>query len=429
MSERGQLTGLPIARLYGIRIRIHASWLVIFLLFAYLLATQFLPLSNLVHGGWWGNGVAVLDAFAKSHGLHGQLNPATVAQELGIGWPEWQYWVLGVIGSLGLFVCVLAHEISHSLVARGHGIEVEDITLFLLGGVSQLKEESAAPGVEFKVAAAGPLMSIFLGLGTWALYWALGDQFPEQARALLIFFIFINLMLAVFNLLPGYPLDGGRLLRAILWKRYQDMNRATVAAAKWGRAIGMGFIVWGFWALWITWENTGQIDLLGPPWMILIGWFLRQAAKASVQQITVRDTFSGLTVGDVIRPEVVTVEPDLTLDRLVDEYFYRYRFRSFPVLEDGRLVGMVSLKDLQAVPRSDWPARRVRDAMHQVGEENLVHPTDDLASIFQKMAQADKGHLPVVEDGRLVGIVTRHDIMTLIQLKTDFGGHVQPPGR
>ena len=141
-----------------------------------------------------------------------------------------------------------------------------------------------------------------------------------------------------------------------------------------------------------------------------------------------KDVFAGLKVRDVTQSQVVTVVPDLPLDRLLDEYFYTYRFRSFPVLEDGRLAGVVSLKDLQAVPRLQWPVRCVRDAMHQVRPENLVHPDDDLGSVFRKMAEEDRGHLPVVDDGRLVGIITRHDIMTLIQLKTDLGGRARPAG-
>jgi CBS domain-containing protein len=166
-----------------------------------------------------------------------------------------------------------------------------------------------------------------------------------------------------------------------------------------------------------------------PLWLVVIGLFLRYAARVSYQQVTARNTFAGLALGDVIQRNVVTVEPGLMLDRLVDEYFYTYKFRSFPVLEAGRIVGVVSLKDVQGVPRAEWPSRCVREAMHLVREENLVRPSDDLSDVFRKMAEEDKGHLPVVEEGRLVGIVTRHDIMTLIQLKTDLGGHWRPGGR
>ncbi|MCX5656053.1 MAG: CBS domain-containing protein [Planctomycetota bacterium] len=294
--------------------------------------------------------------------------------------------------------------------------------------MSQLKNEADSPGVEFRVAAAGPLMSLALGLACGGLYLGMGDILAPQARAIIFYFAVINLMLVAFNLLPGFPLDGGRLLRALLWSRYGDLARATAAACWWGRAIGTAFVVLGLAELWLEFTVARTLTL-GPLWLVVIGLFLRYAARASYQQVAVRDTFAGLTVRDVIQPNVVTVGPDLTLDGLVDEYFYTYKFRSFPVLEEGSLAGVVSLKDVQAVPRAEWPVRRVRDAMHLVREENLVHPADGLADVFRKMAEEDKGHLPVVEDGRLVGIVTRHDIMTLIQLRTDLGGHGRPGGR
>jgi len=426
----GGLSGLPIARVFGITIRIHASWLLIFFLLTYSLASEILPQASMVQGGPWWRGVELYDQVLAEQ-LHSRL-PMTfqqAAESLGIAaWPRWQYWLLGAIGSLGLFVCVVAHEVAHSVVAKGAGIAVEGITLFLFGGVSQLKDEAETPGVEFRVAAAGPLMSLALGLACGGLYWGFSDFLVPQARAIIFYFAIINLMLVAFNILPGFPLDGGRLLRALLWKRYGDLARATRAACWWGRAIGGFFVVMGLAEFWLEFTVMRTLTL-GPLWLVVIGLFLRYAARASYQQVAVRDTFAGLTLRDVLQREVVTVDPDLTLDRLVDEYFYTYKFRSFPVLEAGRLAGVVSLKDLQAVPRIEWPGRRVREAMHQVRQENLVHPADDLASVFRKMAEEDKGHLPVVEEERLVGIVTRHDIMTLIQLKTDLGGHWRPGGR
>jgi len=187
------------------------------------------------------------------------------------------------------------------------------------------------------------------------------------------------------------------------------------------RSLGAIFIGWGIFEVGITLLASGQFTI-GPLWLVFIGLFLRNAAKAGYQQMALREAFVGMTVGDILQPEVITVSPDLTLDRLVDEYFYRYRFRSFPVLEGGRLAGMVGLKDLQAISRADWPATRVRDAMHQVREANFVHPDDDLLSVFRKMMDADKGHLPVAQGDSLVGIVTRHDIMNLLQIKTDLAG-------
>ena len=429
----GGLSGLPIARVFGITIRIHASWLLIFFLLTYSLAEEILPQASTVDGGPWWRGVERLEhvrayEFQQMRGQEA-VTFQEAAEALGITvWPVWQYWLLGVIGSLGLFVCVLAHEIAHSIVAKGAGIPVEGITLFLFGGVSQLKDEADSPGVEFRVAAAGPLMSLALGLACGGLYWGFSDSLAPQARAIILYFAIINLMLVAFNLLPGFPLDGGRLLRAILWNRYGDFARATRAACWWGKAIGGFFVVLGMAEFWLEFTLTRTLTL-GPLWLVVIGLFLRYAARVSYQQVAARNTFAGLALGDVIQRNVVTVEPDLMLDRLVDEYFYTYKFRSFPVLEAGRIVGVVSLKDVQGVPRAEWPSRCVREAMHLVREENLVRPSDGLSDVFRKMAEEDKGHLPVVEDGRLVGIVTRHDIMTLIQLKTDLGGHWRPGGR
>lgn len=421
----GGLSGWAIARIFGITIRIHASWVLIFLLLAYSLAAEVLPQSSLVGGGPWWRGMGAYNhilAYQKGEEL---VSFYVAAEELGIAvWPWWQYWLLGIIGSIGLFVCVLAHEIAHSIVARGAGIPVEGITLFIFGGVSQLKKEAETPGDEFRVAAAGPAMSVGLGLACGALYLGLDGALPAQARAILFYFAFINLALAAFNLLPGFPLDGGRLLRAVLWNRYQDMARATAVASRWGEAIGTGFAAFGLFLIFLA--AVRQQLWLGPLWLVVIGLFLRHVARASYRQLAVRDAFAGLTPREVMQADVVTVEPDLALDRLVDEYFYTYKFRSFPVLEGGRLIGAISLKDVQGVPRAEWPARRVRDTMHLVREENLVRPGDDLSDVFRKMAEEDKGHLPVVEDGRLVGIVTRHDIMTLIQLKTDLGGQWRP---
>ena len=419
-------TGITIARVFGISVRLHWTWLIIFILLASNLATDILPLSDLAGGGSPWQGMRMVAAVQKTGTPPVTLEEAFAAYGVA-QWPEWEYWLLGAIGSVGLFICVLAHEISHSLVAIRAGIPVEGITLFIFGGVSQLKEEAGSPGDEFRVAFAGPLMSVALGVGCGAMYYLLQDHVPTQTLSLLYYFGLIILMLAAFNLLPGFPLDGGRILRAILWKHYGSLSRATAVAAWWGGAFGLAFIAWGLIEFWYG-LRVGVVEW-GAVWPVVIGLFLRYAAKASSQQLAAKDAFAGLTVGDVIQTSVVTVDPDVTLDRLVDEYFYKYRFRSFPVLEGDRLAGVISLKDLQAVPRGEWSVRRVREAMHQVREENLVRPNDDLASVFRKMAEEDKGHLPVVDGGRLAGIVTRHDIMTLIQLKTGLGGRGQPGTR
>ena len=429
MSRSSLASGLKIARFFGITIRVHWSWLLFFFLMVFLLATQFLPMSDAADGGLWWKGGESLNKFYQFAQAHPDASRDEVARAVGLDlWPEWQYWVLAAVGTLGLFVCVLAHELAHSLVAKSNGMEVEGITLFIFGGVARLRDEAQGPSAEFKVAAAGPLMSLAIGAACGIFYVALQGIIPEQAQVLLFYFAFTNVMLAAFNLLPGFPLDGGRLLRAVLWKVTGSVRRATAVASGTGKFLGMMLIVFGIYLMWDYWRQTGQLTF-GPLWFIFIGLFLRSAAEAGYQQVALREAFTGLKVRDILQSGIVAVAPDLTLEQLVDEYFYRYRYRSFPVLEGERLGGMIGLKDVQSVSRALWPEVRVRDAMHRVQEANLVHPDDDLLNVFRKMTSEDKGHLPVADGGRLVGIVTRHDIMNLIQIKTDLAEEAAVRGR
>ena len=415
---RGFASGWKIATLFGLEVRIHPSWLLIFFLLTFSLASYVLPMSDIARGGPWWNGEAEVIRYMTQRGV----NMATAEQALR-SWPDWEYWVLGAVGAIGLFICVLAHEMSHSLVAKANGIPVEGITLFIFGGVSRLKDEANSPGVEFKVAIAGPLMSLVIGLGCFVVYVLLGEALLPQALALIFYFALINTMLAVFNLIPGFPLDGGRVLRSLLWKVYGSFQQATAVAARIGEGIGMAMIVGGGLMFFFAGLQFGWL------WIAFIGLFLRYAAQSSYQQVAIREGLSGLTVRDILQEQVISVAPDLTVEQLVDDYFYRYRFRSFPVLESGRFIGMIGLKDVQGIPRGTWGRTTVRQAMHQVAEENLIHPSDDLIEVFRKMMSEDKGHLPVVDDGRLSGIVTRHDIMNLLHIRTDLGAGAGAEGR
>lgn len=421
MANGGLASGWPIARVFGITVRLHLSWILIFLLLTYSLATYVLPLSNLAGGGSWFAGAAREQAVRRSLGPSSEQldTPGLVGRLADDPWPVWQYWVLAVVGTVGLFVCVLAHELAHSVVALGAGIPVSGITLFVFGGVARLRDEAPSPGAEFRMAIAGPLMSLALGLACGLLYYGLGTVLPPQARALIYYFMFINLSLVVFNLLPGFPLDGGRVLRAILWKATGSLYVATRWATMIGRILGTGIVAITAFMVFMTWD-------FGWFWMMLIGLFLLYAAKANYQQVALREAFSGLTVRDAIQREVVTVEPDLPLERLVDDYFYHYRFRGFPVVSGCGLVGTIALEDVQAVPRAEWPLRRVADIMSPVNPQTLVAPDENLASVFRKMMQEGKGYLPVMADGCLSGIITRHDMMTLLQIKTDLGDIAKP---
>ncbi len=424
MANGGLAAGWQIARIFGVPVRVHLSWILIFLILTYSLATYILPLSNLAAGGSWFEGAAIERAVRSQLGRAsaGLSTQRLVGRYADSPWPVWQYWVLAVVGTVGLFACVLAHELSHSIVALRSGIGVGGITLFVFGGVARLRDEAPSPGAEFAMAMAGPLMSLAIGLASAAVYYGLGEWLLPQTRGLIYYFMFINLSLVAFNLLPGFPLDGGRVLRAILWKAMGNVYRATRWAATVGRMIGMAIIAVSALMVLATWD-------FGWFWLMLIGMFLVYAARANYQQVAMREAFAGLTVRDAIQKDVVTVTSDLALDRLVDEYFYQHRFRSFPVVDGCGLVGMVSLKDVQGVPRGEWPLRRVADVMGPINPETLVGPDEDLATVFRKMMQEDKGYLPVMDGGCLAGIITRHDMMRLLQIKTDLGDIGRPGSR
>lgn len=298
MAARGLASGWPIARIFGIMISVHPTWIVVFALLTFSLAGEILPLSNLADGGSWWSGFRVSDEVEAYARANPGMTERVAASHFGIDlWPEWHYWVLGVIGALGLFVCVLAHELAHSVVALGVGIRVEGITLFIFGGVARIRDEVRTAGAEFRVAAAGPLMSVAIGACCGAIYALAGPSLPAQARALLFYFMFINLALVVFNMVPGFPLDGGRLLRATLWKITGDLGRATFVASWFGR--GFAALLMGVAVLEFTWGGFS----LGAVWWAVIGLFLWHAAKGGYQQVALREAFAGLTVRDAVRLE------------------------------------------------------------------------------------------------------------------------------
>jgi len=417
MAKRSVASGWPIARIFGITIRVHVTWLIIFGLLTYSLAEVALPLSSLADGAWWGRGMEIEARIHEYAETHPGMPKDAIEKRFGVQrWPRWQYWTLGVIGALGLFVCVLAHELSHSVVAQEEGIPVEHITLFIFGGMAHIGGEARTPDSEFKIAAAGPVMSLAIG-GVCGVLYLVGSTFlPPQALALLLYFAFVNLLLMGFNLVPGFPLDGGRLLRAVLWKVLGDFRRATYVASICGRVVAASLI--GLGLLFLLYNN-----LWSGFWFGLIGLFLWHAAKASYEQVRLQEALKGLTVRDVLSQDAVTVAPDLPLDRLVREYLYQYRRRSFPVVDDqGQVRGLVRLGDVRSLPRRQWEGRTVRDAMQPLHEATTVSPDEDLRSVFRKLAQAGGAWLPVVtDDGRLAGVVTQHDLMNLLEIRSELG--------
>ncbi len=370
------MQSLQIARVFGIRVVIDPTWLFIFLLVVWTLAVGYFP---------------------------SQEPPITG----GLAW-----W-LGVVAALFLFVSVLVHEMSHALLAIRYGIKVPRIRLFLFGGVSEMASEPTDPRAELRIAAAGPATSIALAVLFWlALLSGFAAGLPG-GNAVLVYLATINLALGIFNLLPGFPLDGGRILRAFLWARHGSLIRATRTAGTAGSFVGYGLMAWGLWTLF----NGGMI---GGIWLILIGMFLHQAAGQSYRAVLLKDLLSGVRVRQLMVQPVITVPGHASLEELVTDYFYRHPHGSFPVADGDRLLGMVSLEQIKSVPREEWAATPVRRVMSPAERLTPLDPEEDCVTALERMVQEDVGRLPVVTAGRIVGILSRRDVMQLFQIRSNL---------
>lgn len=329
------------------------------------------------------------------------------AQVPGLG--DGVYIAMGVVGTLLFFVSLVLHELAHAVIARRRGVEVESITLFLLGGVARTRGEASTPGDEFRIAAVGPLMSLLIGTVLFGLALiSRGAGWHPAVVVVLQYIAVLNFVLAVFNLLPGFPLDGGRLLRAAVWHFTGDATRATRVAAMSGRA--MAWILFALGAF----EIFGGA-LLGGVWLILIGWFIRNAADAGYQQHMLRSTLGSVLARDTMTPAPRTIESHLTLERLVGEYFMHTRYLSFPVVDGERPLGIITLNQVKAVPRDDWPHRTVADTMTKLDEGIVVSGTDSLLTVMQRLQASPVRRLLVVERDTLAGYITAHDVAGWIE--------------
>ena len=365
-----------LGRIRGIEVGLHYSWFVVFILFSFFLAEGQFP-----------------DMYEE--------------------WSTAQYWSVAVIAVLLLFFSVLVHEFGHALVAQSRGVGVNSITLFIFGGVASLEQESEEPGDEFLIAIAGPIASVLMAGVFGAAWFGLRDT-NEQVAALFGYLTTINLFLAVFNLIPGFPLDGGRVLRAIIWKATGSVRRATRIAAGIGIALGTGFIILG-----LVMIVTGSI--INGLWTAAIGWFLQNAADQNRRAVEQQSTLKGVTVRDLMNPRPVTVAPDVDLETLTESYVLRHNARGMPVVDDGRMVGIVTVTNIREIPRERWREVRVRDAMTPAAELRVIAPTDDVTAALQVMAEHDFHQLPVVENGHLVGLLTRNELIRYLQTSQELG--------
>lgn len=359
-----------------IEVGVHYSWILVFLLVAWSLAVGLFPL--------------------QFPGLSAAV-----------------YWGMGFVASLLLFVSVLIHELAHSFMAESRGLRVSSITLFIFGGVSNISGEPTTAHDELLISVVGPFSSLALGAAFYGLWLATGAG-TGPVEGVLLYLAGINLLLAIFNLIPGFPLDGGRVLRAIVWWASNSFQTATRVAVASGHVVAFLFVLGGLFLIF-----SGA--LLSGIWLILIGWFLNSAAEATGRQTRETEWFQGVTVRQVMNPRPATVDPSESLSRLVHEHILQRAVRALPVVEDGCLVGMVTLNEVRGIPREEWDVTPVRAVMTRVENLQTVTPQQDLSGALQLLAEYDINQLPVVEDGRLVGLLSRSNVIRFLQIREELG--------
>jgi Zn-dependent protease/CBS domain-containing protein len=325
------------------------------------------------------------------------------------------YWIMGIVGALGLFLSIIVHEFSHSLVARRQGMTMKGITLFIFGGVAEMGDEPPDAKAEFKMAIVGPLSSIAIALIFFGLYSA-GKHggWPAPVRGVIGYLAMINGLLAAFNLIPAFPLDGGRVLRSILWGLKKDLRWATHITSWIGSAFGILLIIYGVY-------NFLRGNFIGGMWWFLIGMFLRGAAQMSYRQLLTRKALEGEQVRRFMNSDPVSVTPNLTVDGLVEDYIYKYHFKFFPVVEQGdRLMGCITTAEVKKVPKEEWSQRTVGEVATQCSRDNTIEPQEDAVKALSIMNRNNMSRLMVVENGRLVGIIALKDMLKFLSLKVEL---------
>ena len=323
------------------------------------------------------------------------------------------YWWMGVAGMIGLFVSIVLHELSHSLVARRFGIPMHGITLFIFGGVAEMSDQPQNARSELLMAIAGPIMSVMIGLALLGIDNAFGAGWPKPVHGVLVYLGFLNLILAGFNMLPAFPLDGGRVLRSLLWIWKDDLRWATRVASRIGSGFGVALIV------------LGGIDFLmgnfiGGLWMVLIGFFLRSISQQAYQQVLIRKSLQGESIERFMKTNPVTVPPSIPVQEFVDDYVYKHHFKFFPVVENSHLVSCVSVDKVKQLDRDQWEKKTVRDIATGCSDENTTSPDTDPVDALAKMRRTGNSRLMVTRGRELVGIVALKDMLEFLSLKLDL---------
>ena len=364
---------IPVGRILGVSVDLDYSWFLVFGLLTWLLAVNYYP-NEFKH------------------------------------WGAAEYWLMGAFTAVMLFVSVLLHELGHSIVARRYGIAVPRITLFAFGGVSQLATEPPTPRAEFWMAVAGPIVSFALALTFWELQPFLAHASP--LLALVKYLAILNLVLGAFNLVPGFPLDGGRVFRSVLWGMTGDFRRSTVVATVTGRVFGFAFIFAGVWL-----ALAGSV--LNGLWVAFIGWFLESAAATQLQLQVVKDLLGGHRVSEVMSKDFLRIPGDVTLQQLVDKNVLAQGRRCFVVGNGQGPAGLVTLSTIKEVPRSSWPRTIASQVMIPLEKAVSIQPAAELWTALEKMGRDGVNQLPVLNGGggdHLVGMLSRDDLLQYLRV-------------
>lgn len=329
--------------------------------------------------------------------------------------PRSVYAWMGIACAIGVFFSIVFHEFSHSIVARYFGMPIKGITLFIFGGVAEMEKEPPSPKSEFLMAIAGPLASFVLALVFWQLeILAVNRAWPISVVGVADTLRYINVVVAIFNLVPAFPLDGGRMFRAALWHWKNDMRAATYISSRMGRGFGLFLMLLGVLAV-------IQGNFIGGMWWFLIGMFLRGAAAASYQQLMLQELLKDKPVRHFMNSEPVTVPPSISVAEWVEDYVYRHHYKLFPVVEDSQLLGCISINDIKQIPREEWGRKEVRELMLPVSANNSISADTQTTTLLSTMVRPDTpSRFMVVDNDRLVGMIALKDLLELIALKLEI---------
>jgi Zn-dependent protease len=365
---------IRLGKIWGIPVGINASWFIVFVLLTLSLTSQF-----------------------------AHLHPR---------WSPIYHYTIGIITSLLFFASVLLHELGHSAIALRKHIPIRSITLFVFGGIAQLGKEPDRPLTELQIAIAGPIVSVVLSV-VFGMVGTLAAGTSEGVQTLGQWLGWINLSLALFNLIPGFPLDGGRVFRALVWGRTGDFARATRIAGGVGKGVAYLFIMSGIWIA----LGGALVDGL---WITFIGWFLLTAAETNVQQVALKQALAGLRARDVMTPDCPSVPDHMSLSQLVEDYLLLTGRRCFLVTTDGQLLGLITVHQVKNIPHTDWPHTSVRQAMVPLARLHWVAPDAEVSEVLALMDDGDVGQVPVVRDGQLLGLIGRDHLLRVIRAHLEF---------